>query len=280
MSNSSPNHLVASPAEKKKLRAARIKVGEVHLHSVKELQDILNASRIRAMELFALSEFQSLPSIGVRFAHDLITMGYYSLGDLKGKDGAKLTDKFERQSGVWIDPCVEDQFRLIVHYANNPGVHKDWWEFTPVRKAFREKFGYPSSRPKDPWFEQPKYQTASNIQASNEETKKDLHKKLKLAIQFMKKNFSNKITLKHLANVSHLSQYHFIRCFKSAYEQTPFQYLTHIRLKHASKLLRETKLTVGEVTLRSGFENESSFIRLFKRAFKRTPGKLKNSLLN
>ncbi len=56
------------------------------------------------MELRALSEFQSIPSIGIRFAHDLISLGLYSLADVKGKDPAKLLDRFEQQLGVWIDP--------------------------------------------------------------------------------------------------------------------------------------------------------------------------------
>jgi hypothetical protein len=53
----------------------------MHLHKIEVLQKLLDTSKIRAMELFALSEFQSLPSIGIRFAHDLIWMGYYSLQD-------------------------------------------------------------------------------------------------------------------------------------------------------------------------------------------------------
>src|SRR5437762_7019239 len=92
--------------ERKCLRAAGIRIKEIHLHSVKELQSILHVSKIRAMELYALSEFQSLPSIGIRFAYDLISMGYYSLKQLKGKEGVKLTDQFEVQTGAWVDPCV------------------------------------------------------------------------------------------------------------------------------------------------------------------------------
>ncbi len=131
------NPLDVSVNERKKLRAHKIKVKEIHFHSVASLQQLLSVSKIRAMELYALSEFQSIPSIGIRFAHDLISMGYYSLNDLKKKDGARLTDQFEVQSGVWIDPCVEDQFRLVVHYANSPDSKLNWWDFTKERKAFR-----------------------------------------------------------------------------------------------------------------------------------------------
>jgi AraC-like DNA-binding protein len=265
------NPMELTGSEKKRLKGAGIKLKEAHFHSIKELQKLLNIPKIRAMEIFALSEFQSLPQIGIRFAHDLISMGFYSLKELKGKDGAKLTDKFERQSGVWSDPCVEDQFRLVVFYANHPGVHRNWWDFTPVRKAFREKHGYPASRPTRPWFELPRYQTANSINASSIETRKDLDRKLKLAIRFMKAHLGEKLTLGQLADVSHLSVYHFLRCFKSVYEHTPFQFLTHLRLKTACQLLRQTKFPVSQLVVSCGFEDQSSFTRLFNKEFKTTP---------
>ena len=265
------NPLEVTPAEVKKLRALKIKKSEMHLHKIEVLQELLTTSKIRAMELFALSEFQSLPSVGIRFAHDLIGMGYYSLHDLKRKDGAKLTDQYELQKGVWIDPCVEDQFRLVVHFANHPNSKLNWWNFTSERKAFREKNGYPSTRPKKPWFESPQYQTAKQIPATHEATQEDLHKKLKLALAYMTKHLEEKITIAQLANLAHLSQYHFIRCFRSAYELTPLQYLTRLRLKRASFLLKKSDATVGNIVPQCGFENESAFIRLFKKEFRMTP---------
>jgi AraC-like DNA-binding protein len=266
------NHaLDVSPSEKKKLRTHGIKVKEMHHHTVAELQALLGVSKIRAMELYALSEFQSLPSIGIRFAHDMISMGYYSLRDVRKLDGAKLTDQFERHLGAWADPCQEDQFRLIVHYAHHPTVHRNWWDFTAERKAFREKHGYPASRPTQPWFELPRYQAPNQVDASLETTKKDLAAKLKRSVAFMKKHLDQKITLPQLADSANLSSYHYLRCFKSVYEATPMQYLTHMRLKKASQLLRTTAHPIAEVAIRSGFDNESSFIRLYKKEFQITP---------
>jgi AraC-like DNA-binding protein len=266
------NILDITVSERKCLRASGIRMKEIHLHSVKELQSILHVSKIRAMELYALSEFQSLPSIGVRFAYDLISMGYYSLKQLKGKEGVKLTDQFEVQVGAWVDPCVEDQFRLVVHYAKHPGLRKNWWDFTAERKAYRERNGYPATRPKKPWFELPEYQVHNKLAAKNPATKKDLHGRLKNSIRYMKKHLSETITLKQLAEASNLSPYHFLRNFKSAYSKTPFQYLTDMRLKSACKLLRDTELLTAEVGMQNGFENASSFIRLFRKKLSTTPG--------
>ena len=271
MNETHPMDLSITPGERKKLRIAKVRVKDIHQRSITELIDILQVPKVRAMELSALSEFQSLPSIGIRFAHDLISMGYYSLKQLKAKSGAKLTDQFEMQREVWIDPCVEDQFRLVVHYANHPDSHKNWWDFTAERKAYRTTNGYPSSRPKAPWYELPQYQSKNFLEATKDVTKEDLQAKLRKAINFMKKNAARKISLKEISEASHLSQYHFARSFKNAYEKTPLDYLTHIRLKTACKLLADTNLPVNSICLKCGFESESSFGRLFKKAFGASP---------
>jgi hypothetical protein len=48
---------------------------------------------------------------------------------------------------------VEDQFRLVVHFANTHDTTKKWWDFTSARKKFRAENGYPKSRPKKSWVE-------------------------------------------------------------------------------------------------------------------------------
>src|ERR1700722_2656376 len=151
--NENLNKLSPAAAEKKILRSEKIKFSELYLYSKEEIQFRLGVSRIRAMELFALSEFQSVPSIGIKFAHDLISLGYYSLGELRKKQPAKLVHQLEKQIGAWIDPCIEDQFRLVIYYANHPHSKKNWWDFTKERKTYRSKHGYPADRPSKPWHQ-------------------------------------------------------------------------------------------------------------------------------
>lgn len=141
------------PYELKKMRANKIRFCDIPNHSIDDLSVLLHISETRAREIFALAEFQSIPSIGIKFAQDLISMGYYSLDELKDKDGAKLIEDLEFLKGMWIDPCVEDQCRLVVHYANNRDNQKRWWDFTEERKKYRTEFGYQLERPTKPWFE-------------------------------------------------------------------------------------------------------------------------------
>lgn len=142
-----------SDSERANLRKHKVKMVQVLDYAPDELEVLLNIDTDRAREIYALADFQQVPSIGIRFAEDLVFLGYYSMTELKHQDGAQLTDTYEKKKGYKTDPCVEDQFRLIVHAAKTNDYSKNWWEFTAERKAFRSKFGYPEDRPELNWTE-------------------------------------------------------------------------------------------------------------------------------
>jgi hypothetical protein len=144
-------HLTA--IEKASLRKQKIKISDLATFAVDEIEAALDVPHERARVIYALATFQTIPSLGIRFAEDLIFMGYYSLDELKEKDGARLVEEFERKKGYWIDSCVEDQFRLAVYAANNEGCTKNWWDFTAARKKYRAKHGYPADRPHLAWYD-------------------------------------------------------------------------------------------------------------------------------
>lgn len=160
MKNKTSIKLPLTDTEKASLRKHKIKLAQILDFDADELEALLNAPTERAKEIHALASFQTIPSIGIKFAEDLVSLGYYSLQELKDKDGATLTDEFERKKGYWIDPCVEDQFRLVVHFANTNDTSKMWWDFTQARKNYRTENGYPASRPKLAWHETLEYQQA------------------------------------------------------------------------------------------------------------------------
>lgn len=131
--------LELTAAEKQLLKAKKVTQKHLQTLAADEIVHVLEASPARIKNLHALVEFQRLPSVGIEFARDLILMGYHSLAEVKNKTGPGLLDEYERLIGYRVDPCVEDQFWLAVHYANNPESNKRWWDFTPLRKAEREK---------------------------------------------------------------------------------------------------------------------------------------------
>ena len=80
-------------------------------------------------------------------------MGIYTIEELVDKDPPVLFNELERKQGFWTDPCVEDQFWLVVDYARHGNTKKNWWDFSPARKAYRTKNGYPTDRPVTAWTE-------------------------------------------------------------------------------------------------------------------------------
>lgn len=143
--------------EKANLKKHKVKISDISNFAYDELEVLLNSTTERAKEIYALAEFQTVPSVGIKFAADLVFMGFHSLNELKNKDGAKLTDEYERKKGYWIDPCVEDQFRLVVNFAETHDTTKTWWNFTQARKNFRSENGYPADRPAKAWHETTEY---------------------------------------------------------------------------------------------------------------------------
>ena len=145
-------------AEKLTLKTKKVSQKLLQEYYPDEIAALLNASPQRAKELQALGEFQSIPSLGINFAEELIGQGYYALEQLKDRSAVELFDAFERHCGAWADPCVEDSYRLLVHYIENRDESKRWWVFTAERKAYRREFGFPADRPVKPWYELSQYQ--------------------------------------------------------------------------------------------------------------------------
>ncbi len=144
---------IFTTAEKASLKANKIKLKDAAGMHVPQLQQLLDVPLQRAREIHGLYEFQAIPSIGIQFAKDLLSIGCFSLGELQHKTGPDLIHELELKTGVWQDPCVEDQCRLVVHYANNGDTGRQWWHFTADRKAYRTQHGYPADRPAKPWYE-------------------------------------------------------------------------------------------------------------------------------
>ena len=140
--------LPLTPEERRILRSQKIKLSAIASFQPRDLALVLGCTEERAKHFIALAQFQTIPSVGPDLAKHVIDLGVYSLAELKGKDPAKLFDQLERLYGFRIDPCVEDGIRLIVHNAETSHSEKRWWDFTEERKLYRQKHGYPDTRPK------------------------------------------------------------------------------------------------------------------------------------
>lgn len=101
--------------ERSVFRKQKIKLSAIASFQTRDLAFMLGCTEERAKYLIALSQFQTIPSVGPDLAKHVIDLGYYSLAELKGREPAKLFDQLEQLYGYRLDPCVEDGIWLIVH---------------------------------------------------------------------------------------------------------------------------------------------------------------------
>ncbi|WP_345948048.1 AraC family transcriptional regulator [Mucilaginibacter sp. PAMB04274] len=105
----------------------------------------------------------------------------------------------------------------------------------------------------------------------NHSTKIEILRRLNLAKEYMLGNYDQSISLDDIAEYACLSVNHFLRTFKQAFDMSPHQYLTKVRLQRARHLIKTTNMPINEIVHLVGFECPSSFIRLFKSKYHTTP---------
>jgi AraC family transcriptional regulator len=95
--------------------------------------------------------------------------------------------------------------------------------------------------------------------------------RLRRVQEFINANLEEDLSLAELAEVADLSQFHFARAFRKSTGQTPQHYLMEQRIERAKQLLSRDDLPIVEISLRTGFKNQSHFTTLFRKFTNSTP---------
>ena len=85
------------------------------------------------------------------------------------------------------------------------------------------------------------------------------------------------IGLQQLAELLHLSRFHFCTAFRKATGFTPHQWLVRIRMERACELLTKSSMTITEIALTVGYQTPSSFAHAFKVAMGITPSEYREA---
>lgn len=101
---------------------------------------------------------------------------------------------------------------------------------------------------------------------------KEISLKIRLTKQFIEDNCHRNISLKRMAHIACLSEFHFNRYFHKCYGLSPYAYYLVCKMKKSQKILLEQK-SVIITTYDIGFFDQSHFIKLFKKHIGVTPGK-------
>lgn len=87
-----------------------------------------------------------------------------------------------------------------------------------------------------------------------------------LSVQtWLESNITQRITVQKMAQTVCLGERTFARRFKTATGDTPLEYLQNLRIQKARQLLETSNHSVDTITYQVGYEDTSSFGRLFKR---------------
>src|SRR5215204_4709617 len=80
----------------------------------------------------------------------------------------------------------------------------------------------------------------------------------------MDRAYAEPLDVPAVAAVAHVSEAHFIRCFRAVFGETPHRYLQRRRVERSMFLLRETDRSVTEICFDVGFASLGTFSRTFR----------------
>jgi AraC-like DNA-binding protein len=114
------------------------------------------------------------------------------------------------------------------------------------------------------------FQNFSRLKTIKQETTGRLFNYSYDAKNYIDEHFLERISIEQMASEAKLSEYHFIRLFKTIFNTTPYQYLIQKRLTYAKELLQQ-RVAIQEVAFLTSFADSASFCKAFKSAFGCTP---------
>lgn len=95
--------------------------------------------------------------------------------------------------------------------------------------------------------------------------------KMRIVTDYIRENIDSDLSVAGLASSINLRPYDFSRRFKATTGMTPYEYVIRERLEVAKRLLRETKLSVADISYRSGFSSQAHLAMRFKQVVGVTP---------
>ncbi|MEJ0003655.1 MAG: AraC family transcriptional regulator [Pararobbsia sp.] len=95
--------------------------------------------------------------------------------------------------------------------------------------------------------------------------------RLKRVVDYVDDHLADRITLSELAAAAGLSRMYFAAQFRAATDLRPHEYVARRRIKRAEELLRQSTMTLIEISLTVGFQNQAHFTTVFKRIVGETP---------
>lgn len=114
------------------------------------------------------------------------------------------------------------------------------------------------------------FQSFNRLKAVKQETNGRLFNFVCDAKNYIDGAFLEKINLESIAREAKLSEYHFLRLFKTIFNITPYQYILKKRLEFSKELLQK-RYPIQDIALLTSFADSAAYSKAFKTAFGCSP---------
>jgi AraC-like DNA-binding protein len=114
------------------------------------------------------------------------------------------------------------------------------------------------------------------FQRPQQEPDRESDHSISAAYDYLREHPADAISLKDLAEISHISPYHFLRLFRRQYGLPPHTAQLQMRVNLARRLLAEGE-AIANVAAAAGFADQSHFTREFKKSVGTTPQKYRQT---
>lgn len=95
-------------------------------------------------------------------------------------------------------------------------------------------------------------------------------------LEYIHLNYRNDIDINTLADYVGISYSHLRKIFHDEIGENIVSYINNLRIEEAKRLLTQTHLTISEIAISLGYNNNQSFNRFFKKFEGITPGEFRN----
>lgn len=102
--------------------------------------------------------------------------------------------------------------------------------------------------------------------------------RIQKALEYINEHYAEHMSLAEIAETLYLSEPYLSRLFKSMAGMNFRDYLSRIRLNNAVENLLYTGKSITDISMECGFENPSSFNKLFKKNYKCSPSEYKRQI--
>ncbi|MDI3310407.1 MAG: response regulator [Thermoanaerobacterium sp.] len=178
---------------------------------------------------------------------------------MPGMDGLALIEEIRK-----IDHVT--QFIIISGYA----------EFDYARRAMKHEVQHYLLKPiKSRDLEEALRQCAVRINSKYAE----LLPRAEQLIKYIDENYSTPLTLSMLAQKFNFSPKYISNLIKNKVGHSFTEYLTNLRIKRAVELLTKTDLSIKEIALSVGYDDQQYFHRLFKKKTGKTPAQYRKEIM-